>query len=112
MRPLLSTNPVATFVLDPSGAVAISKTVWALVSASVLKAGTAVEIFNSTGSTLQISQGAVGAETATGAVLPYTIPLGGSAFILPMEIKSGKPISVLGLDNASTTGLLVINLFG
>lgn len=109
MRPLLSTKPVATFVLNAVNT-PVDTVTWKQISAKVLVAGTSVEIFNSTGSTLQISQGTAGNEAT--ALLPYTIPQGGSAFQLPMEISSGKPLSLLALDANSSVGLVVINLFG
>lgn len=111
MRPLLGTKPVGTLTLN-AATNNITTSAWTQVTASVVAGASAMEIFNSTGSTLLVSQGTAGNETVTGNLLPYTILLGGSAMMLPMEIKNGLPIRVKAFDQSATSGILVINLFG
>lgn len=106
-----ATKPIGTYTLDGTGG-AITTSAWTQVTASVVNAGSALEVFNATGATLIVSQGASGHETEAGNLLPYTIPQGGSSILLPLELKSGKPIRVKSLDNASGAGLLILNLFG
>jgi hypothetical protein len=111
MTSLLGRKPVGTIVLNAATS-NISTGAWTQAIAAVLKAASNVEIFNSTGATLYVSQGTAGNETNSDKLLPYTILQGGSSMMLPIEIKAGLPITVKSLDNAATTGILVLNLFG
>lgn len=106
-----ATKPVLTLTLDASSS-NISTSAWTQVAAAtaVTKAGSAIEIFNSTGSTLAFSYGGAGSEASN--LYPYTILQGGTSMMLPMEIYNNKRISVKALDQASVAGLLVLNLFG
>lgn len=104
-------KPVGTITVDAS-VDNLSTSAWEQIISSVVKAASFVEIFNSTGATLKISQGASGEEDNSLKLLPYTILQGGTSAMLPMAIQAGKPVSVKSLDNASTAGILVLNLFG
>lgn len=106
-----ATKPVGTYILN-AASTSISTGSYTVVTTSVTKAGSAVEIFNSTGATLIVSQGTAGHETDAGKTLPYTILQGGSSMMLPMEISNGKPLTVKSLDNAASAGILVFNVFG
>lgn len=106
-----ATKPVGTYTLDAASTNLVVGT-WAQVTSNVTNGASAVEIFNSTGATLLVSQGTAGNETAAGKLLPYTILQGGSSMMLPMEVKAGAPIRIKSLDNAATSGILVLNLFG
>lgn len=109
MTPTPGIKTVGTLTLDASVS-NISTGAWTVITSSVVKAAISVEIFNSTGATLAISKGVPGSETA--GLLPYTILIGGSSMIIPMDISSGKPLTVKSLDNAASSGILVLNLFG
>lgn len=100
---------VATAVLN-AAANSISTGAWTQALALVPKAATHVEIFNSTGATLLLSQGTPGTESAN--LLPYTIMPGGSGFLVPLAISAGKPLTVKAVDTGSTAGVLVMNLLG
>ncbi len=110
---ILATKPVGTYTkvtVDASSTITTSG--WTVVSTAVSNGGSAVEIFNSTGCTLQVSQGTAGNETLAANLLPYTIPPGGSAFMLPMQIRAAAPLTVKSLDATSGDGILVMNVFG
>jgi hypothetical protein len=110
MKSNISEQAVGTITLNAANAGISADGTWLQITDSVPKAATLVEIFNSTGSSIAISQGAVGSENAN--VLPYTILPGGSSFLVPLNIQSGKPFSVAAIDQASSTGVLILNLLG
>lgn len=106
-----ATKPVLSLTLDASVSnIATSGWTQVAAAAAVLYGGSAVEIFNSTGSVLQLSNGTAGNEASS--LMPYTILPGGSVTMLPMEIKALKRLSVKAVDLASSTGVLVLNIFG
>ena len=108
-RPL-TIKPVATiFILASS--TPITTAAWSVLSASIPKAASYMEIFNSTGSTFSLSKGAPGSETLLDNLLPYTVLQGGSSDLIPLEISNGKPLSLKALDQTANTGIIVINLF-
>lgn len=89
------TNPVTTAA-------------WVQMVASSDQPCSAIEIFDSSGSIVEIAIGAAAAEVA----IPYNIPPGGSVIFLPIEIAKGSRISLRALDVNATTGRLLINMFG
>ena len=109
MKTFATIKAVTSLVLDASFS-SISTGSWTEVSTSVPKASSMVEIFNSTGATLAVSTGAAAQESHH--VLPYTVLQGGSSILVPLEITANNRLSVKSLDNASTSGVLVLNLFG
>lgn len=108
---LLIKKPVATLTYNAETTPLVVDT-WVEVSASVPRAADSVEIFNSTGATLAVSQGAAGSEEDDDKLMPYTILQGGSSERLPMAFQAGKPLRVKAIDNAADQGVLVLNLFG
>lgn len=108
-RNLLAKVPAVTVRNDMTGN-PITTAAWATLVAAVGKACTAVEIFNPSGSTIQLSLGAAGQELT--ALIPYTVLPGGSSILLPIEISSGKRISAKAVDQNATTGIFTMNLFG
>lgn len=109
MNSLLTPKPVGTVLLN-AGLSPILTSGWTVIAANVVKAASCIQIFNTTGSTLAISTGAPGLES--GAILPYTILQGSGDILIDIIIPSGVPLSIKALDAASSSGLLVINLFG
>lgn len=109
MKQLPGVKAIGTLVLDAASS-SISTGAWTQVSASVQRAASYVEIFNSTGATLAVSTGSAGQESSH--ILPYTVLQGGSSILVPLEVTSGNRLSVKSLDNAATSGVLVMNLFG
>lgn len=85
----------------------VTTAAWVTAVASTSQPCSAIEIFDSSGSMIQLGIGAAGSE-----VTKYTIPPGGSVIFLPMEIAKGSRISLKALDADATTGRLIINFFG
>ncbi len=100
-------KPVATVALDMSGT-NVTTAAWATVIAALGAACSSLEIFNPSGSPMQIAIGAAGVEVA----IPYTVLPGGSAAVLPVEIAKGVRISAKAYDTNVTAGRLIINFFG
>lgn len=67
-----------------------------------------VEIFNGSGSILQIARGGSGSEVP----LDYTILPGGSAVILALEFAKGTRISLKAVDQTADAGYFIANFFG
>ena len=107
---LLSKNPIATVTIA-LGSTNITTSAWAQLLAKLPKACTAIEIFNPSGSTIQVSTGKAGFESSS--IIPYTILPGGSNILLPVEISGGVRISVKAVDsNATGPGQFTLNFFG
>lgn len=101
-------KPVKTVTLDMSGAnITTSAWVQILAAASNLYGCSAIEVFNPSGSSIQIATGAAASEVA----LPMTILPGGTSGPVPFEISGGKRISLKAIDANVTSGLFVINFF-
>jgi len=111
MRQLLSTKPVGT-LYNNCASNNIATGSWLQLLSSIPVAASAIEVFNPSGSILQLSIGAAGHETDTGKLFLYTIQPGGSTGLLPFEIPNSKPLSVKAVDAAVSDGYLVINFFG
>lgn len=101
-------DPVSTMNLNLTSS-PISTGAWVEIEDSLPNACSAIEMFNPSNASLQISTGAVGQESAH--ILPYTILPGGSAQ-LAVNISKGKRISLKSLDNPAASGLFTINTFG
>ena len=100
---------VATTTLE-MGTTNVTTAAWAtlLAAASNMNACSGLEIFNPSGSAMQIATGAAGSETT----LPYTILPGGTTGFLAIEIPSGTRISLKAIDTNVAAGLFVLNQFG
>lgn len=109
MNPIYSPKPVGTVLLN-AATNNIATNAWTIVTTKVVKAASKIQIFNTTGSTLAISTGTPGNESAN--LLPYTILQGISSDLIIIDVPSGSPLTVMALDAVSAQGLLVINLFG
>jgi hypothetical protein len=99
-------KPVATYRLDMSGT-NVTTAAWVTLTAATTKACAAVEIFNPSGSTMQIALGGSGSEVAE----PYSILPGGSGIFLPWEIAKAVRISLKAVDTTASTGYFVVNTF-
>lgn len=88
----------------------ITAAAWAVLSASLPFPACAIEIFNPSGSTIQLSIGAAGLEAAN--LIPYTILPGGSSIFLPMELKKGVRLSAKAIDADANAGYFTMNFFG
>lgn len=106
-RSLLARKPVATIAFSMSGA-NITTAAYTQLIAAMAAPASAVEVFSPSGSSIKLAVGGAGAEVD----IPYTIPPGGSAVFLPLEIKAGVRLSAKALDANATTGLLILNFFG
>lgn len=78
-----------------------------LAKASNKSACSGLEIFNPSGSPMQIATGDAGSEVA----LPYTILPGGTTGFLAIEIPGGVRISLQALDASVTAGRFILNQF-
>lgn len=106
---LLAQTPMSTVRVDMA-VTPITTAAWTELVSALDKACTAVEIFNPSGSTMKISNGAAAAEDAS--ELPYTILPGGSALLLAIPLSKGMRLSAKALDNDATTNLFIMNFFG
>lgn len=79
-----------------------------LAKASNLVACSEVEIFNPSGSSIQIAIGDAGLEKS----FPFTILPGGTTGLVVMEIPRGQRISCKAVDANVTSGLFVLNFYG
>jgi hypothetical protein len=85
---------------------------WTVLSAALPWPACAIEIFNPSGSTIQISTGVAGQESNPNNLIPYTILPGGSSILLPIELKKGIRLSASAIDMAATAGYFTMNFFG
>lgn len=106
---MICKKPIQTLALDLSSS-NITTAAWNHVLIAIPKAATLLEVFNPSGSPLMVSQGAIGNETATGELLPWTILPGGSG-IAEVELRAGKDIAFKALDANVTTGRFILNLY-
>lgn len=106
MRGLLARVPVLT--VRYNAATPITTSAWAQISAALGKPASAVEIFNGSGSILQIAKGALGAEVA----FPYTVPPGTLTTVLPFEFQNLSRITMKAVDQDTTEGYIILNFFG
>lgn len=102
-------KPVQTVTLDTSGG-NITTSAWKqlLTAALNLRACSEIEVFNPSGSSVQIAIGGAGSEVA----YPFTILPGGTPGPVPFEIPGGQRISCKAIDANITSGLFVINFYG
>lgn len=103
----LAFKPVANYNHDYSGT-NVTTGAWVEVIAATDKPCNAIEIFDSSGSILEIALGAAASEVA----LPYYILPGGSVLLLPFEIPKGSRVSLKALDADATAGFFILNTFG
>jgi hypothetical protein len=104
---LLASSAVATVAVN-AATTNITTSAWAQIVAAMPKACTAVEVYNPSGSTLQIAVGGAGSEVA----LPYTIIPGGETTPIPLEIAKGARVTLKAIDTTVSTGYITINFFG
>lgn len=109
MRSLIAQVPTGKLLWD-LGASPVTTSAWKQLIAAMLASACAVEVYNGSNSTLEISTGAVGAEDAS--AIPYYILPGGSSILLPINFSRGAPVSVKAVDQNTTAGLLILNFFG
>lgn len=108
---LLARRPVGKLQIDLSSTgTPVSTGSWVQLFTATPAPTCAVEIFNGTGSILRLSTGTPGNELAS--ELPYYVLPNGSNILLPWEIARNLPISAIAVDNATTGGRLILNLFG
>jgi len=106
-RSLLSHKAVATLSLNMAST-AVNTNAYTQLIGSLLTGATAIEVLNTGGKILKLAQGAPGSEVD----LPYLVPPGGTDGPVPLELKNGQRLSAKALDANSTTGWIVINIFG
>lgn len=101
-------KPVQTATLDTSGG-NITTAAWkTLVTAAAnTRACSQLEVFNPSGSSVQIAVGSAGNEVA----YPMTILPGGTPGPVTFEIPSGQRVSVKAIDANITSGLFVLNFY-
>ena len=85
----------------------VTTSAWVTVVASMDKPCSYVEIFNSSGSVLQLATGAVASEAA----IPYQVLPSGSSILLPINIANSVRLSAKAIDADATTGALILNFF-
>lgn len=108
---LLARRPVGKLQVDISaGATPVTTAAWVQLFAATPAPCSAVEIFNGTGSIIRLSTGTPGNEDA--GELPYYVLPNGSNILLPWEIARNLPISAKAVDADTTSGRLILNLFG
>lgn len=106
MRGLLVRVPVLTVRYNAT--TPITTSAWQQITAALTKPASAVEIFNGSGSILQIARGAAAAEIA----FPYTIPPGTLTTVLPFEFSNNSRITMKAVDQDTTEGYVILNFFG
>lgn len=99
-------KPVQTVTLDTSSG-NITTSAYRQILAVLTFACSGVEIFNPSGSSIKMAQGAAASEVD----LPFTIIPGGTPGIVPLEMKAGARISLKAIDTNMTSGLFVINFY-
>lgn len=110
MRPLLAHKAVGKITVDFS-VTNVGTAAWVQISAAFPAPCVALEIFNATGTTFKVSNGAPGAEDA-GELPFYILPGGDAPALIPMEISKNKPISLKAVDIAVNSSRLTMNLYG
>lgn len=106
-RRLLAKTSVdgATLILSVTN---ITTSAWVTLIASTRKGCTALEVINPTNAVLQLAIGSAGNEVA----LPFFIPPGDTAQMIPYEIAGRTRISAKAVDITADNQTLVINLYG
>lgn len=107
MRGLLTRKPVQSVTLDTAIG-SITTSAWKELSSALSAACSGLEIFNGSGSSIQIATGAAGSEVA----LPYTVLPGGTTGMISAEISKGVRLSAKAIDVTMSTGYFIVNLFG
>lgn len=108
-RGILARKPVASIQNDLV-ANPITTAAWAELSASLEQGACAVEIYNPSGSTIELSTGAVGEEDDH--IMPYTVLPGGSSILLPYEFARGARLSAKAVDQNANTNIFIMNFLG
>lgn len=112
MRNLLAYNPTHKLDIDLSSTT-VATGAWTEIDASTAKPCTAIQVAYSGEGILRMSIGDAGEETSGRNELPFYIFPGGSPdMLIPVEIAHGKRLSIRSVDQAVSTGRLVINFFG
>lgn len=119
VRTLLAKVPSQKLRVDlTSSTVATGAWTEILTAANNLKACTAIQVFYTGEGILRLSRGSAGSETGTDSnnvsnEFPFYIMPGGSPdMLIPVEISAGVRLSVRAVDQAVSTGELIINFFG
>lgn len=88
--------------------VSISASVWTTLVAVMKQPASAIEIFNTSGSILQLAIGSAGNEVA----IPYYVLPTSARVVIAFEIPGGARLSAKSIDAVPTTGDLILNSFG
>lgn len=76
--------------------------------AKVPSGATAIEVFDSSGSTMELAVGASGAQLS----LNFLIPPGGDTILVPVPLTGGALLWARAKDSSASTGELVLNFYG
>ena len=116
---LLALNPLG-WVSNQYGTTNVAKSAsWVQISgasgadssssaAGLPSAATALEIFDSSGSTMELAVGAAGQQKSLG----FLIPPGGDTIMVPCTLAKGALLWARAKDANATTGELIVNLYG
>ena len=97
-------NPVTQSRIDYS-TTTVTTTAWTTVVADMPSVVSTIEIFDSSGKTLQLGIGAAGSETRMLYVLP-----GGNGQVR-LNMPQSSRLSIKGVSGAATSGELTVNLY-
>ena len=118
VRTLLAKLPAQRLRVDlTSSTVATNAWTEILAAASNTKGCTAIQIYYTGIGILRLSKGDAGQETGGTSRDPnelpiYIVPGGAPNMLIPFEVAAGKRLSVRAVDQAVSSGELVINFFG
>ena len=107
MSKLINRPPVHRVLLDYSST-NVTSAAWVEVEDSLPAPANGVELFNGSGSILELAKGASGSEVA---VQYYILP-GGSSIFLPLSFAKLTRLAVKAVDLTADNGHLVMNFFG
>lgn len=85
----------------------VTTSAWVQLDSSMDADTYELEIFDSSGSTLQLGLGAAGSETS----IPFYIVPGGNANLISVSIPRGTRLAIKAIDATASTGQLVINCY-
>ena len=106
---LLARKPTGKVRLDTSST-NITTSAWTTITSAVPAGTTALEIFNSSSSTIKLSTGTAGNEDAS-ELLFYILP-GGTDSLIPVELSKNARLAGKAVDTNATVGQLLINFYG
>lgn len=98
--------PIARIRLSYSGT-NVTTSAWVQLIASFSGNATKMEIFDSSGQTMELGIGASGSE----ASIPFYILPGGNAQLITCPISSGLRLSIKAVSGTANTGEIDINFY-